>query len=50
MGAAYDFKIKSANFSAAVEYGFASRTGEVTNVGDRNFKSGYFGTQIGFKF
>ncbi|WP_310555380.1 hypothetical protein [Flavobacterium sp.] len=49
-GGAYDFSIKKSNFSIAVEYGLASRTGEVTGVGDRTFKSSYFGTQIGFKF
>lgn len=49
-GGAYDFKLNGYNFSASVEYGLASRTGEVTGVGDRTFKSSYIGTQIGFKF
>jgi hypothetical protein len=49
-GGAYDFKLNGYNFSASVEYGLASRTGEVTGVGDRTFKSSYIGTQLGFKF
>ncbi|WP_310555961.1 hypothetical protein [Flavobacterium sp.] len=50
IGGAYDFSIRKYNFSASVEYGLASRRGEVTGVGDRNFKSSYIGTQLGFKF
>jgi hypothetical protein len=50
LGGAYDFKINGYNFSASVEYGLASRRGEVTNIGQKTFKSGYIGTQLGFKF
>jgi hypothetical protein len=50
LGGAYDFKINGYNFSASVEYGVASRRGEVTNIGQKTFKSSYIGTQIGLKF
>jgi hypothetical protein len=50
LGTAYDFKYKKTNLVASLEYGFASRNGEVTSVGKRNFQSGYFGAQLGFKF
>lgn len=50
LGSAYDFKYKKTNLVASLEYGFASRNGEVQNVGSVNFKSGYFGMQLGFKF
>ncbi|WP_395051895.1 hypothetical protein [Flavobacterium sp.] len=49
-GGAYDFSFRKYNFSASVEYGLASRTGEVTGVGNRTFNSSYIGTQLGFKF
>lgn len=50
IGGAYDFSFRKYNFSASVEYGLASRRGEVTGVGDKTFKSSYIGTQLGFKF
>ena len=50
IGTAYDFKFKGYNLVTSLEYGFASRTGEVTGVGQRNFGSSYFGGQLGFKF
>ncbi len=50
VGSAYDFKYKSINFVTSLEYGFASRTGDVQNIGQVNFESSYFGGQIGFKF
>jgi hypothetical protein len=49
-GSAYDFKYKKVNLIASLEYGFASRKGDVQNVGPVNFESSYFGTQLGFKF
>ena len=49
-GTAYDFNYKGINLIASLEYGFASRTGDVQNVGQVNFRSSYFGTQVGFKF
>ena len=50
LGTAYDFKLAGYNFSASVEYGLASRTGEVTGVGKRTFGSSHIGAQVGFKF
>lgn len=50
LGAAYDFKYAGINWVASAEYGVASRTGDVQNVGQVNFGSSYFGTQLGFKF
>jgi hypothetical protein len=50
MGIAYDFTVKKAGFSTSIEYGFASRTGEVTNVGKHKYDNSYVGFQLGFKF
>ena len=50
IGTAYDFKFKGLNLVTSLEYGFASRTGDVTGVGQRDFGSSYFGGQVGFKF
>lgn len=50
LGAAYDFKYKGVNLVTSLEYGIASRTGDVQNVGQVNFRNSYFGGQLGFKF
>jgi hypothetical protein len=49
-GGAYDFVFRKCNFSVSVEYGLASRRGELTAVGAQVFKSSYLGSQLGFKF
>ena len=50
LGTAYDFKYKGINLLASLEYGIASRTGDVQNVGQVNFRSSHFGAQLGLKF
>lgn len=50
VGSAYDFEYNNTNIVLSLEYGFASRTGDVQNVGPVTFGSSYFGAQVGFNF
>jgi hypothetical protein len=52
LGAGYDFPIgKGKNMlTVGMEYQTDSRTGEVTGIGKKNFKSSNFGVIIGIKF
>lgn len=51
-GVGYDFPIGKGRtmLTIGVEYETNSRTGEVTGIGDKNFKSSNFGIMTGIKF
>lgn len=51
-GLGYDFPISKGKtmLTIGVEYETNSRTGEVTGIGDKNFKSSNFGIMTGIKF
>lgn len=52
MGAGYDFAVGKGRtmLTIGIEYEMNSRTGEVTGVGDQNFKSSNLGIMTGIKF
>lgn len=50
LGKGYDFSIGKTKVTIGVEFEANSRTGEVTGMGDKNFRSSNVGLMTGFKF